>query len=65
MTVRPSPVTNQRGRPADAARLTPRARLERLAQLQRRARELLMASEDGARHFWARNLRKRRIHAAF
>lgn len=49
----------------DAARLTPRERLERFAALQRRAMQLLAVSPDGYRHYWERNLRQRSIHAEF
>jgi hypothetical protein len=49
----------------DAARLTPRERLERFAALQRRAAQLLAASPEGRRKYWERNLRERSIHAKF
>ena len=48
-----------------AAGLTPTQRLERFADLQRRAVRLLTASPDGYRRFWERNLRQRRIHGSF
>jgi hypothetical protein len=47
----------------DALRLTPRQRLERFAELQRRAMRLLAASPDGYRRYWERNLRQRRTDA--
>lgn len=47
----------------DAARLTPRERLEHFVALQRRAMRLLAASPEGYRHYWERNLRQRSIHA--
>jgi hypothetical protein len=47
------------------AHLTPRERLERLAELQRRAMQLLAASPEGYRQYWARNLRQRSIHAEY
>jgi hypothetical protein len=40
-------------------------RMERFAALQRAAFALLKASPEGYRHFWQRNLRKRRVHASF
>ncbi|NLE39123.1 MAG: hypothetical protein GX621_13960 [Pirellulaceae bacterium] len=46
----------------DAAHLTPRERLELFAALQRRAAQLLAASPEGYRQYWARNLRQRSIH---
>ena len=49
----------------DTARLTPRERLERFAELQRRAMQLLSASPDGYRWYWERNLRQRSIHAEY
>jgi hypothetical protein len=49
----------------DNARLTPRERLERFAALQRQARQLLFASREGYRQYWARNLRQRSIHVKF
>ena len=56
-------LTTEDRRPSqDAARLTPRERLERFVALQRRATRLLAASPEGYRHYWARNLRQRRIH---
>jgi hypothetical protein len=45
--------------------LTPRERLERFAALQRRAMQLLAASPEGYRRYWARNLRQRSIHGKF
>jgi len=56
------PTTSDRRRLQDTARLTPRERLERFAVLQRRARQLLVASPEGYRRYWARNLRQRTIH---
>jgi hypothetical protein len=44
--------------------LSPAARMERFAALQKRAFALLAASPEGYRRFWQRNLRKRRIHAS-
>ena len=44
---------------------TPRERLERFAELQRRAMQLLAASPDGYRRYWERNLRQRSIHAKY
>ena len=49
----------------DTARLTPRERLERFVALQRRAMQLLAASPEGYRRYWARNLRQRSIHAKY
>ena len=49
----------------DTARLTPRERLERFGELQRRARELLATSREGYRQYWVRNLRQRSIHVKF
>jgi hypothetical protein len=46
----------------DTARLTPRERLDRFVALQRRATQLLAASREGYRQYWARNLRQRSIH---
>jgi len=43
----------------DTLRLTPRQRLERFVELQRRAMQLLAASPDGYRRYWERNLRQR------
>jgi len=40
-------------------------RMERFAELQKRAFALLAASPEGYRRFWQRNLQKRRIHASF
>jgi len=58
--------TTEKRRPSqDTARLTPRERLERFVSLQRRARQLLAASPEGYRQYWARNLRQRSIHARF
>ena len=47
----------------DTARLTPRQRLERFVELQRRAMQLLAASPDGYRRYWERNLHRRRTDA--
>lgn len=49
----------------DPAHLTPRERLERFVVLQRRARQLLLASPEGYRQYWERNLRRRSIHVRF
>jgi hypothetical protein len=58
--------TTQDHRPSqDAARLTPRERLERFITLQRRAVELLAASPEGYRQYWARNLRQRSVHVKY
>ena len=57
--------TEDRRRSQDTARLTPRERLERFAALQRRAMQLLAASPEGYRRYWARNLRQRSTHAKF
>ena len=54
-----------RRRSRDIARLTPRERLERFVALQRRAMQLLAASPEGYRRYWARNLRQRSIHAKY
>jgi hypothetical protein len=55
-------LTTEDRRPSqDAARLTPRERLERFVALQRRARQLLAASPEGYRQYWVRNLRQRSI----
>jgi hypothetical protein len=59
------PTLVDRCRLQDAARLTPRERLERFAVLQRQAMQLLAASPEGYRHFWERNLRQRSIHAEY
>ena len=48
-----STVENRR-RSQEAAQLTPRERLERFAELQRRAMQLLAASPDGYRRYWER-----------
>jgi hypothetical protein len=45
--------------------LSPVLRMARFAELQARALALLVASPEGYRTFWQRNLRKRRIHASF
>jgi len=59
-------LTTEDRRPSqDAARLTPREGLERFVSLQRRARQLLAASPEGFRQYWARNLRQRSIHVRF
>jgi hypothetical protein len=55
----------ERRRSQDTARLTPRERLERFVALQRRAMQLLAASPEGYRRYWARNLRHRSIHAKY
>ena len=57
--------TEDRRRSQDTARLTPRERLERFVALQRRARQLLAASREGYRQYWARNPRRRSIHVKF
>ena len=57
--------TEDRRRSQDTARLTPRERLERFTALQRRAMQLLAASPEGYRRYWARNLRQRSIHAKY
>ena len=49
----------------DTARLTPRERLKRFGALQRRAMQLLAASPESYRRYWARNLRQRSIHAKY
>jgi hypothetical protein len=49
----------------DAARRTPRERLDRFALLQRRGMRLLAASPEGYRRYWERNLRQCSIHAKF
>ena len=49
--------TEDRRRSQGTARLTPRERLERFVALQRRAEQLLAASPEGYRRYWARNLR--------
>ncbi len=55
--------TTEDRRPSqDAARLTPRERLDCLVALQRRAGQLLAASREGYRQYWMRNLRQRSIH---
>ena len=51
--------------PQQAFHLTPRERLQRFAELQRRAFKLLAASPEGRRRYWERNLRQRCIHASF
>jgi hypothetical protein len=56
------PTTSDRRRLQDTARLTPRERLERFAALQRRAMQLLLASPEGYRQYWVRNLRQRSVH---
>ncbi len=58
-------MTENRRPSQDTARLTPRERLVRFVALQRRARQLLAASHEGYRQYWARNLRQRSIHAKF
>ena len=52
-------------RAAQSLRLTPRERMERFAELQRRAMQLLAASPDGFRHYWERNLRQRSVDARY
>jgi hypothetical protein len=59
------PTTEDRRRSQDIARLTPRERLERFAALQRQAMQLLAASPEGYRRYWARNLRERSIHGEY
>jgi hypothetical protein len=55
--------TTEDRRPSpDTSRLTPRERLERFVALQRRAWQLLAASREGHRQYWARNLRQRSTH---
>jgi hypothetical protein len=39
--------------------------MARFAALQKQAFALLAASPEGYRHFWRRNLQKRRAHAPF
>lgn len=58
-------MTKDRRPSQDAARLTPRERLERFVALERRARQLLVASREGYRRYWVRNLRQRSIHVKF
>jgi len=58
--------TSENRRPShDHAHLTPRERLERFIALQRRAAQLLAASREGYRQYWARNLRQRSTHVKF
>ncbi len=57
--------TEDRRLSQDAARLTPRERLQRFVALQRRARQLLAASREGYRQYWLRNLRQRSVHVKF
>jgi hypothetical protein len=57
------PMTEDRRRSWEIARLTPRERLERFVALQQRAMQLLAASPEGYRNYWERNLRMRSIHA--
>ncbi len=57
--------TEDRRLSQEAARLTPRERLDRFVALQRRARQLLAASREGYRQYWVRNLRQRSIHVKF
>jgi hypothetical protein len=47
------------------AEISPAARMERFAALQKKAFALFAASPEGRRRFWQRNLRKRCIHASF
>jgi hypothetical protein len=49
----------------DTMHLTPRERLERAAELQKQAMQLLLESPDGYRHYWERNLRQRSINAKY
>jgi hypothetical protein len=58
-------VIEDRRRSQNTSCLTPRARLERFVELQRRAMQLLAASPEGYRRYWARNLRQRSIHAKY
>jgi hypothetical protein len=59
-------LTTEDRRPSqDTARLTPRERLERFIELQRRAIQLLAASPNGYQRYWERNLRQRSIHAKY
>lgn len=60
-----NPAPEDRRLSQHAFRLTPRERLERFVALQRRARQVLAASRDGYRQYWARNLRQRSTHARF
>jgi len=58
--------TTEYRRPSeDAARLTPRQRLEQFVELQRRAMQLLAASSEGFWRYWERNLRQRSIHGKY
>jgi hypothetical protein len=59
------PMTEDRRRSREIARLTPHERLKRFVALQRRAMQLLVASPEGYRNYWERNLRKRSIHAKY
>jgi hypothetical protein len=59
------PMTEDRRRSREIARLTPRERLERFVALQQRAMQLLAASPEGYRNYWERNLRNRSIHAKY
>ncbi len=59
-------LTTEDRRPSqDTARMTPRERLERFVALERRATQLLAASREGYRQYWARNLRQRSIHVRY
>jgi hypothetical protein len=57
--------TDDRRPSQDAARLTPRERLERFAALLKQAMQLLAESPEDYRQYWARNLRQRSIHATY
>ena len=59
------PATEQLRAPQAATGLTPRPWMERFAELQRRAMQLLTASPHGFRHYWQRNLRQRSIDAKY
>ncbi|MCE9557305.1 MAG: hypothetical protein K8T91_28485 [Planctomycetes bacterium] len=59
------PAAEQHRAAQAAIRLTPRERMERFAELQRRAMQLLAASPDGFRHYWQRNLRQRSVDARY
>ena len=58
-------MTEDRRPSQDTAHLTPRERLGRFVALQRRARQLLVASREGYRRYWERNLRQRSIHVKY
>jgi hypothetical protein len=57
-----NPTIKDRRPTQDTARMTPRERLEHFAVLQRRAWQLLAASDEGRRQYWERNLRQRSTH---